>query len=312
MNKQSYIKYKILNKQLCIQDNKLILLSNYKNIFLKKIINVFQKTYRNHKGMGFGDFLRGSFYLLQISLILNLEFDIDYKNHMISSFIYKNEEINNIQIDYNNIFFFMGYLNTNDVNSTNKFIKYINSVNEENYYFYTNSRELFQISTSEIDFMKKRLIPNELLKISINETMNRLNLIEKQFNIIHIRTGDRFILLNDTDISLFKKIENLIISKINNNDKYFLLSDSNELKKFLNNKHSNIVINLNEIIHTGEEHNITLEDEYIATRNTLVDFFIMSMANKIFNMSVYGHKSGFSEYCSIIFNIDYEFTLIIP
>lgn len=315
MNKQNYLKYKIFNKQFCIQNNKidkLVLISNYKNISLKKIINVFQKTYINLKGMGFGDFLRGSFYLMQISNILNLEFDIDYKNHMISKFLHKKDEINNIHINYNNIFFYMGYLNIMNVNLTNEFINYINSVNEENLYFYTNSRELFEISPSEIDFMKKRIIPNKILEISINETMNNLNLIEKQFNIIHIRAGDRFILLNYTDTNFFKRIENLMISKINNNEKYFLLSDSNELKKIINNKYPNIITNLNKIIHTGEEHNITLEDEYIATKNTLVDFFIMSKANKIICISAYGHKSGFSEYCSIIFNINYDFSFIAP
>ena len=62
-------------------------------------------------------------------------------------------------------------------------------------------------------------------------------------------------------------------------------------------------ININEITHLAIEHNQSNN----SIKNTLTDFFIMSKSNKIYALSPYGHRTGFSEYCSKIFIIPYEF-----
>ena len=59
----------------------------FKNCNLKKIINVYQPKYRNHTCQGFGDFLRGSFFLVQFCLYNKIHFDMNYNNHSISKYI---------------------------------------------------------------------------------------------------------------------------------------------------------------------------------------------------------------------------------
>ena len=53
---------------------------------IEKIIHVYQLEYSNGKPTGFGDYLRGSLFLLQICNKYNLEFDIDMNAHPISFF----------------------------------------------------------------------------------------------------------------------------------------------------------------------------------------------------------------------------------
>jgi hypothetical protein len=44
--------------------------------------------------------------------------------------------------------------------------------------------------------------------------------------------------------------------------------------------------------------------------NTLLDFYLMSYSNTIISLSVYGHVSGFSKYCSVIYGIPFKFIKI--
>ena len=66
----------------------------YKNKILKKIVNVYQLKYKNGIAQGFGDFINGSFFLLQLCIKFNLEFDMDLSNHPISKYFYPNKTNN--------------------------------------------------------------------------------------------------------------------------------------------------------------------------------------------------------------------------
>lgn len=282
----------------------------FKNKTLLKVVNVFQKTYSNGKGNGFGDFLRGSFFLLQIAMTYNLKYDVDYKNHMISQFLYKEKDTEcNTIIDYPNIYYIPGTCKALSKPLYEEFINYLNSENDETYYLYTNNYPMHTISDFQIEFIKNKFLPNEILNNAINNTMQSVHLIANQYNVIHIRTGDRFILCNDIDYKFFADVSKIINNKIVPSNKYLILSDSIEFKKLLKNKFPELIIYINDITHLGEE-SINVKDEYNATKNTLVDFFIMSKANHIHGISVYEHGTGFSEYCSKIYKIGYDFTII--
>jgi hypothetical protein len=54
---------------------------------IKKIVMVYQLEFINKKSPGLGDFLRGCFFIRQLSKILNIEFDLDISNHPISNYI---------------------------------------------------------------------------------------------------------------------------------------------------------------------------------------------------------------------------------
>lgn len=282
--------------------------TRFKNIKLTKVVNIFQKTYANGKGNGFGDFLRGSVFLLQIALTYGLEFDVDYGNHIISQFLYKEQESIYSEIEYDKVIYIIGDWKPLNKKLYGEFIDYLNSINTNVEFLYTNNAPLHPITDFQKNTIKKSFLPNKILKDEIEKTMGNLGLIEKQFNCIHIRTGDRFLVFNEIDHSLFIKIAKTMNSKIIPGHKYLILSDSAELKTLLKTKFSNLIIWVNDIIHLGEINGHSKEQDGV--KDTLVDFFIMSKSNYIHGITVYEHGTGFSEYCSKLFDIGYDCTLI--
>ena len=82
------------------------IVNSFTNKKLKKIVHVYQLKYTNNKkgSPGLGDFLRGSFCFLQLSKLLNLEFEIDVSNHPISKYIENSLPIKDI--NYDNVFWY--------------------------------------------------------------------------------------------------------------------------------------------------------------------------------------------------------------
>ena len=279
---------------------------NFTNSILKKLVNVYQhkNKYKNTCDCGLGDFLRGSFFLLQIAMTYGLRFDIDYNNHPLCKFLYKEKNTIDEQIDYPNVYY---YHPDNGEKTTQRFydnfIKYLNYNNVETLYLLNNNFPIKNITEFQSKFIKSKFLPNEELTNAITKEMNKLNIQPNNFSVIHIRTGDRFIVNGENlDNELITKVTE-ILSKINLNEPIVLLSDCNKLKSYLKHKYPQLIININEITHIARENNQSNN----SIKNTLTDFFIMSKSNKIYAMSPYGHRTGFSEYCSKIFMIPYEF-----
>jgi len=91
---------------------------SFNNCILKKLVNVYQPSYANGNAPGLGDYLRGCFGLMQISVMLGLEFDIDLTNHPISQYIADNP--NKLSINYENLWI---YQNNNYKTDTNFFLR---------------------------------------------------------------------------------------------------------------------------------------------------------------------------------------------
>jgi len=275
-------------------------------INVKKIVNVYQLQYKNSNTIyGFGDFLRGCFYLIQICGINGLDFDIDVSNHPISK--YMNNQKLNPTINYNEIEMYMPP--ENPINFYNTFINLLKNETSEVYYTCLNSFPILKIKQSEIDFIKSRIEPNLTIKTDVDLVIKNLNLISNEFTVIHIRFGDMFLLHNSQYINekfvneIFKYLKPLLD---NVNSKYLILSDNYKLK-ILFSKFKNGVFNINPITHLGVHS--TLKDEHI--KNTLIDFYLMCHSNKIYSISSYGHGSGFSKWCSVIYNIPYTSKIIL-
>jgi len=273
-----------------------------------KIVNVYQQNYKNAPGGGIGDFIRGCFFLLQFCIFNNIRFDIDYNNHPISKFLYKKNDTIDQDILYNTILYY--YPDNNNKNNNhvfiNNFINYLNNLNSSNIkYIFSNNYPIKKIIDFERQFILNKFLPNEELLSSINTELTKINVEEKQFSVIHIRLGDS-VLLDNKKIqnNTLLNILNIIFKniKINNEKKYLLLSDSNDIKIFLKKRFKNLIINLNKIVHLASKID---KDETI--KSTLTDFFIMGKSNYIYSLSIYDHGSGFSEYCSILNDIPYMF-----
>jgi hypothetical protein len=127
----------------------------------------------------------------------------------------------------------------------------------------------------------------------------------KKYSVFHIRSGDDY--LNKDNKIFYHKYLNKIKSEVQKyirespNTKYLVIADNNEIKFILKQNFPNIKIILKEITHFGEGNH--LEEDKV--KNTLVDFYLLSFANKIISLSTYKHGSGFSYWCAKTFNIPY-------
>jgi hypothetical protein len=283
--------------------------TNYQNKHLRKLINVYQLNYKNSLSQGFGDYLNGCFCLIQICTKFNITFDIDIQNHPISKYFIKNDSGQD-NIDYNNVYF---YKLSDDIRSKksicyNTFINYLNNITDKNHYFFCNFDPFYPVQDNGRNIMKQKFMPTTDIVFNVHNILQNFGLAKQEFEIIHIRTGDKY-LLNKTnkmyvnEIDAYKKI---LFNNTDRKTKYIIISDNMYLKTQLK-CFDNFYINDCEICHTGENSN---KDEE-SLKNTIIDFFIMSHSRNIISISLKSRGgTGFSRLCATMFNIPYNSLLI--
>lgn len=295
---------------------------------VKLIVNVYQEEYYNSvKASGFGDFIRGSYFLIQFCNKYRINYNIDLLNHPLSNCLKNNKYKlqTNKNINYFNITpfsknnFIPEILNDNilsskrDIETEAYFIDYL-------YEQYSNSSILLiyiiafpdnNINNTDKNIMRYILEPNSNIKQKVYYILNSISFTLKQFTVIHIRCGDNLLVNKETKLDLqiinniFSNLDNLF--NFNNNNNYLLLADNNYIKKIIINKYFTInnTINIktvfNKITHLGEGVKLTNN----SIENTMIEFYLMSLSNNIFSMSIYEHGSGFSKWCAETYNIPY-------
>lgn len=309
MNYQFSIKSKIMEPNL-----------NYvKNLFLNKnihkIVNVYQQEYFNDTPQGFGDFLRGSFYLSYICNILDIEFDIDLNNHPMSMYLENNKNI--YTIPYSEVKAYINHKNKHEHKFLEELFIDINDFTSgDTFYLFNNSMPPW-FDTNIIQKARKIIIPkiepnNNVLEILYNK-LKTFDLSINNYAIIHIRCGDHCMNIkykydSEKHIISSKHLNDIIesIKKYSNkNKKYILIGDSNYFKQEIVKKFSNLHTLNSNICHTGHKTDVPILD-------TLLDFYLMRYSNQIISFSAYGHGSGFSSYCSTIYNIPFHQVILQP
>jgi|UniRef100_A0A6C0D8R5 hypothetical protein len=277
----------------------------FNNPNLKKIVNVYQMDYNfgiSHPP-GFGDYLKSCFFLLHICKALNLEFDMNFKNHPISKYLVveHQDDIDFSKIEYPE----WGEHNYIDKNGLNAFINNLNSVSDSNYYFFTNGWPFLKIKIKGINIIKSKLIPNEFLEQHINMFMNKLNLERKKYVTIHLRCSDD-IFDGKSDTRVLQKFKNILLNiSLKNDCKCLILSNSNRAKYLIKDlKLNNVCFKVSGVTHLGNKdktNNVVNYDDGVL--DTMKDFFVMSNSKLIISLSVYGWGSCFSDMCSQIYSV---------
>jgi hypothetical protein len=291
--------------------------SDMLNLIKQKTItieNVYQEKYNNVNATGLGDFIRGSYFLMEFCDKTNIPFNINILNHPISQCleIYQNKQplfINNINkfeemnsdthISNDNII-----TNIYDSSINNKLINYLSKQEEINKIMYTYiiSYPSEKINEKHKEYMKQILQPCKQLELIVDNTLLELKLVKKQFTIIHIRYGDDFLVKKK---NLIKKkhleiIQN-ILDKLDLSQKYLLISDNIIIKNILSLKYPFIKTHFNKITHTGEG----TQYENIRIQNTMIDFNMFSHASSVIAFSVYQHGTGFSKWSAETYSVPY-------
>jgi len=289
------------------------------------IHNVYQSKYKyGIASTGLGDFIRGSYFILDFCFKYKFKPKIIF-NNCISKFLkIKTNGLDKINHVLNQILSFPNanfkqFLITNEGNileptkDTKRimadFVEYLRivPVYNHNVVAYCISYPNGSVSETAKMYMQRILEPNDEMKLFVNSILTDLILVPKEYSVIHVRSGD--IYLNQSS-SVFKKeyIKNLLENiRLNigcgvvDNKNYLLISDNNEIKKFILEKFPSVKTLFTEITHFGE--GVVLEEQKV--KNTMTDFYLLSFAEKIYAYSSYKHGSGFSYWCAQTYNIPY-------
>jgi hypothetical protein len=302
------------------------------NILKKKKVNKIYHIYQEKYALGisttgFGDFIRSCFFIIQFCKLNTFNCEIII-NHPIAYFLnkFKHFNENNIETKILNqkismfsennwnycIFDEHNYIQEYSISETqlNKFIDYLcqlkvinNSIFSYNIFFPYND-----ITNEECIQIKSLLEPNEELQIYIIDTLNKLEFVKNHYNVIHIRTGDSYLIngknkFDDLYIENIKDEINNIIYE-NKNTNFLIISDNNDIKYLLRDIYFkyNFKFLFNDITHVGE--GVLLKRDNI--KNTLLDFYLMSYSSYIYSITTYEHGSGFSYWCSQVYSIPHK------
>jgi hypothetical protein len=282
--------------------------AQFKNPILKKIVNTYQLTCKDgQRPPGIGDFFKSCFFLLQLCKALDLEFDINFKNHPISNYLSVEGQEDN-GVDYSQVEYPFWAEHFHIVNNgLNLFVQKLNSIRTPVYYLFTNGWPIVNIKPPGINIIRSKITPNEILVKSVQKFMMELNLPYKNFTTIHIRCGD------DTfngkeDLTRFTLMANRLVPFLSQNkdSKVLIISNSNLVKLYIKKLGiGNVCFKISKIVHLGGDgnfHKTTTKDE-TALLETLVDFFVMANSKLILSLSEYSWGSCFSDVCSQIYSV---------
>ena len=292
---------------------------------VKVIYNVYQSKYSNGKvnGTGFGDFIRGSYFLLEFCEKYGFIPKIVF-NNCISNFLQTKvnnidkiqDVLANIEMFHNNNFKEFNikdncilYPRLDLVHIMADFVDYITKLYVYNgkAFIYCIPYPLNTISENSKAYMRMILEPTNEIKEDVNQNLKKYGLNYKEYSVFHIRSGDDYLKEENKkfyiDYLNKLKVEIKYILRVNqtNQTKYLLIADNNEVKILLKKEFPEMKIILKEITHLGE--GVMLEEEKV--KHTLIDFYLLSFANNIISFSCNQHGSGFSYWCAVTFDIPY-------
>jgi len=302
---------------------------------VSKVINVYQEKYTNDEYCtGLGDFIRGTLCLLQYANIQSLDCDMHYANHPIADFLHHRKEEDIIINPFRVFCYKSNHLDNNTLRKIkNDFAGVIDKnphciqLNSTTFAIYTIAYPMQPISDTHKERVRNALWPTPAFQKSIDATMARMQIQPKEYNLIHVRTGDEYLMhgaYTSTQITIdckraFRKVfPNHELTKKNNDKrgeekrddnhqenqptKYVIISDNVTLKQNIKRAFPSLIVECNPISHLGE--NACGKTEEVV--NTLVDFFLIANAKKVFGFSSLTHGTGFSQQCCQIYDVPYE------
>jgi hypothetical protein len=180
------------------------------------------------------------------------------------------------------------------------------------------------VSEKHKEYVRHMLEPTDWMKTLISNTMISYNLVANKYIVLHIRCGDSFLLSKKENKEnkekeenkenkakmfdslfikrLFEKLDEIILNSEKQN--FLIIADNNEIKKITKEKYSDksdIQYIHHKIGHFGEG----MKQEQETVQNSMLDFYLISMAQKVYSFTVYTHGSGFSRWCAFTYNIPY-------
>lgn len=240
---------------------------------------------------GFGDFLRGCMALYQYCKLKGHIFYISLQRHPLKKFLNSTSEkecINSAVIySYPNL----------DPNS-------IENNHSLDIYMFTNANCSLPLSIDCKEYFKSFLKPSILLQEKVDLKMKELGIVPKEYSIVHVRTGDKYLIYNHPiSDDLCNLIYNQMLIDGCIKDKTLLLSDNIECATMLSNLDSRLICSGTTPVHIGHK---SCGNNDSSLESTLIDLYLIIHSKEIHAYS----GSGFSMIISYIYDIPYTKTLL--
>jgi len=238
---------------------------------------------------GFGDIIRGTIALYQLSKKIGFIPLVDIRLHPISEFLQHSNSSEHDQYVIENQMYIpfiqSGYLE-----------QYILSLHENDVILLLTNEicNIDEIDQDCIDFIKSILRPKPEFSEYVESIIRKL---PSQYHIFHCRIGDSE--LTTPNIGIYQTLSNHIQTKMHKDT--ILLSDSPYFKQFMNIRNfPTLTILDTKIAHVGRDQDMA------SIRDTLVDMFIVMGAKSIQSYTCYSWNSGFVFWLHKIFDIPFE------
>lgn len=291
--------------------------SGFENTKLKKIIGVYQIEFVDFKASGLGDFIRGSFTMMQLLRLLNkytsanIQYDMDFRNHPMSNFLICNKalekppfysELTNMHIDT-----LMVKEDEEDLGYQHLLREIIRFVNRSGgptiHGFVCRDNVFEEILQSEQELVRTSMMPTPEMDTYVSYMLNEMG-VTGAYTVLHVRMADdKCFPPVPLDQALIDEVVRTVCTRLTDSQ-HVLISNSDQVKDAFAGR-PYIHFKKTEICHTGQNDKQTLQQ----TKDTLLDYFILSRAETIHAFSTYD-RTGFSLECSKVYSIPYTFTNI--
>ena len=253
----------------------------------------YSKSCSKYPVRGLGDKLRGTIGLHQKSKIMGFEFHVDFQLSTLSKlFTEINHPYKDLVLKMRNDIKFI------DTKDMNEFLSQINWEQNDVILICSDYYPKEEISDECRNYILNLFKPNEELDTYLNLYIPKYN-----YDLYHFRMGDSKITnKNNSYDEKYDEILLLLREELKNKDKIIVISDDQKLKNFLSDNEKSLIIFDNEIVHFARC------NECESIKETLMDFYLISKADKVKSFSVYERFSGFVLWTAKLFDIKVDVT----
>lgn len=280
---------------------------------------VYQHQYANAHTTGFGDFIRGIFFMLQFARHHHLHIEFFINQHPLKKWIahFSTQPdldtalaatipfIDTANYKYTtNIHHVIDYTYKHHYAAFQRSLTWLPKRRQIKYFYTTDHPNPRHITNEDVAHVRNLLEPTGPMNRMVQEAMNQLKLTSRQFVTIHVRTTDQCFAgttcptVSTSMRSLIKWVNRII--QFHTSSDIVLLSSDNRVKTALQVACPKIKCLIYPISHIG-----TKQTDDTGIVNTLKDFYIMSHSLHIYSFSAYDHGSGFSKWCALTYGIPY-------
>jgi hypothetical protein len=244
---------------------------------------------------GLGDYIRGCLFLYEYSKTLGRELKINFSHHHLSKMISCRNHLTLDECKNTMYIFGREHRNSYDLRDIGK-----------HSCIFTNKAYDYDLMDEHRKFIIEHcLTPRLCFNKKILETKRRLGLEDFQYNVIHYRSGDDALVYKTDTKSDISNVVSMITKNDKNEEgedaKFLFLTDNKNMENLPFIKKYNLITTGLSKGHMG--HFSPTEDDIT---NTMIEFFLMATSKKIYQISVYGWGSGFSDTVNKIYKVPIE------